>query len=78
MLVLALDTSTPSVTAALVDTAVGVVAERVVVDGRRHGEVLTAVVREVLLAIRAVIDFALERMEARHRAPVEVEDIPIL
>jgi hypothetical protein len=41
-------------------------------------ERLAAVFREVLLAIRAVIDFALERMEARRRTPVEVEDIPIL
>jgi hypothetical protein len=41
-------------------------------------ERLAAVVREVLLALRAVVDFALERMEARRRTPVEVEDIPIL
>lgn len=39
---------------------------------------LTSVLREVLLAIRAVVDFALERMESRRRAPVEVQDIPIL
>jgi hypothetical protein len=41
-------------------------------------ERVASVLREVLLAIRAVVDFALERMEARRRAPVEVQDIPIL
>lgn len=41
-------------------------------------ERLAAVVREVLLAIRAVVDFALARMEARQEQPVDVQDIPIL
>jgi hypothetical protein len=41
-------------------------------------ERLASVMREVLLAVRAIVDFALERMEARQRAPVEVQDIPIL
>ncbi|MCW2584855.1 MAG: hypothetical protein JWN55_371, partial [Frankiales bacterium] len=44
MLVLVLDTSTPAVSAGLVrvdgEGAVAVLAERVVVDGRRHGELL--------------------------------------
>ncbi len=40
-------------------------------------ERLATVLRELLLAVRAVVDFALERMEARRRAPVEVQDIPI-
>ena len=54
MLVLALDTSSPAVTAALVelrpDGAPGleVLAERVVVDSRRHGELLAVGVRQVL------------------------------
>ena len=52
MRVLVLDTATAAVTAALVDvdgTAPPVVlAERVVVDGRRHGELLAVGVREVL------------------------------
>jgi tRNA threonylcarbamoyl adenosine modification protein YeaZ len=48
---LVLDTSTPAVSAGLVDVATGqVLAERVVVDGRRHGELLAVGLREVLLA----------------------------
>ncbi|MCW2713307.1 MAG: peptidase glycoprotease [Frankiales bacterium] len=54
MLVLALDTSSPAVTAALValgpDDHAELVAQRVVVDGRRHGELLAGGVREVLAA----------------------------
>lgn len=34
-------------------------------------------VRELLLVLRALIDWYLERLEQRRRAPVEVEDIPI-
>ena len=50
MLVLALDTSSPAVTAALVrlDGAAEVLGEHVVVDGRRHGELLALGVRAVL------------------------------
>ena len=51
MLVLALDTSSPAVSAALVrvdDGATEVVAEHVVVDARRHGELLALGVRTVL------------------------------
>lgn len=51
MRVLVLDTSTPAVTAALVAVDAGVpavLAERVVVDGRRHGELLAVGLREVL------------------------------
>jgi hypothetical protein len=40
---------------------------------RRLGEA----VREVLLALRALIDWYLERAEHRRREPAEVEDIPI-
>jgi len=53
--VLALDTSSPAVCAALVRVAersVHVVAERVVVDARRHGELLAQGVREVLAGAR--------------------------
>jgi len=39
-------------------------------------EQFTALQREVLLTIRALIDWYLERLDARSR-PVEVEDIPI-
>jgi tRNA threonylcarbamoyl adenosine modification protein YeaZ len=49
--VLALDTSSPAVSAALVRVGadgVQVLAERVVVDARRHGELLAQGVREVL------------------------------
>lgn len=40
VLVLVLDTATPAVTAALVDTATGVLATRITVDPRAHAEVL--------------------------------------
>lgn len=55
MLVLALDTSSPAVSAALVevtDTGCHLVREHVVVDGRRHGELLAVGVREVLRGAR--------------------------
>ena len=53
VLVLALDTSSPAVSAALArvvgtDEAPQVLAERVVVDARRHGELLAVGVRQVL------------------------------
>jgi hypothetical protein len=38
---------------------------------------LGAALREVLLALRALIDWYLERTERRRREPPEVEDIPI-
>jgi hypothetical protein len=38
---------------------------------------LIAAVRELLLAIRALIDWYLERLERRRQEPPEVEDIPI-
>ena len=48
MLVLGLDTSTPAVSVALVRRGEGTLAERVVVDARRHGELLAEGVRAVL------------------------------
>ena len=33
--------------------------------------------RELLLALRALIDWYLERMEQRRKTPTPVEDIPI-
>jgi hypothetical protein len=39
---------------------------------------LAAALREVLLALRALIDWYLERLEQQREKPVEVEDIPIL
>jgi tRNA threonylcarbamoyl adenosine modification protein YeaZ len=52
VLALVLDTSTPAVSAGLIEvgTVVTSVAERVVVDGRRHGELLAVGLREVLAA----------------------------
>jgi tRNA threonylcarbamoyl adenosine modification protein YeaZ len=47
MLVLGLDTSTPAVSVALVDSGESV-AERVVVDARRHGELLAQGIAAVL------------------------------
>ena len=55
MQVLALDTSSPAVSAALVQVlaeGVEVLGERVVVDARRHGELLAQGVREVLAGRR--------------------------
>jgi tRNA threonylcarbamoyl adenosine modification protein YeaZ len=48
MLVLGLDTSTPAVSVALVELGAGVLAECVVVDARRHGELLAQGIRSVL------------------------------
>jgi hypothetical protein len=39
---------------------------------------LVAAVRELLLALRALIDWYLERLERRREQSVQVEDIPIL
>jgi len=40
-------------------------------------ERLAAALRELLLAVRALIDFYLERLEPRHPEPGAVQDIPI-
>jgi tRNA threonylcarbamoyl adenosine modification protein YeaZ len=48
VLVLGLDTSTPAVSVALVDTDGGLLAECVVVDARRHGELLAVGIQTVL------------------------------
>lgn len=48
MLILAFDTATPAVTAALVDGERGVLAESSAVDPRRHGELLAPAITEVL------------------------------
>lgn len=40
-------------------------------------ERLLAALREVLLAIRGLLDFYVERLERRSSEPPEVEDIPI-
>ncbi|MDQ6606159.1 MAG: hypothetical protein M3Z06_06375 [Actinomycetota bacterium] len=39
---------------------------------------LTEALRELLLAVRALIDWYLERIEQRRASPVPVQDIPIL
>jgi hypothetical protein len=38
---------------------------------------LAEALREVLLALRALLDWYIERLERRRAAPVEVHDIPI-
>ena len=48
MLILAFDTATPAVTAALVDGERGVLAESSAVDPRRHGELLAPAIIDVL------------------------------
>ena len=40
-------------------------------------ERLVAALRELLLAVRALLDWYLERLERRGSEPPEVEDIPI-
>jgi hypothetical protein len=39
---------------------------------------LAEAVRELLLAIRALIEWALERVEQQRSQPVQVQDIPVL
>jgi hypothetical protein len=39
---------------------------------------LVEAVRELLLALRALLDWYIERLERRRAQPVEVQDIPIL
>ena len=39
---------------------------------------LVEALRELLLALRALLDWYLERLEARRTEPLEVQDIPIL
>jgi hypothetical protein len=39
---------------------------------------LTEAVRELLLAIRALIDWYVERLDQRRAEPVQVQDIPVL
>jgi tRNA threonylcarbamoyl adenosine modification protein YeaZ len=48
VLILGLDTSTPAVSVALVDVDDGTLAESVVIDARRHGELLAAGITAVL------------------------------
>ena len=55
---------------ALVDVVRGLVP-------RELADQLVELVRELLLLVRALIDWYLERLELRRRTPVEVEDIPI-
>jgi hypothetical protein len=44
---------------------------------RELAEQLSELVRELLLLVRALIDWYLDRVELRRKTPVEVEDIPI-
>jgi hypothetical protein len=55
---------------ALIDVVRGLVP-------RELAEQLADLVRELLLLLRAVIDWYLDRLEQRRRDPVEVQDIPI-
>ena len=59
----------------LLITALEAVSELVPPDLRRR---LGDAVREVLLAVRALIDWYLERDEGRSSEPPEVQDIPVL
>jgi type VI protein secretion system component VasK len=44
---------------------------------RELAQQLAEFVRELLLALRALIDWCLERLQARRNATFEVEEIPI-
>lgn len=55
---------------ALVDVVRGLIP-------RELADQLTELVRELLLLVRALIDWYLDRLELRRKTPVEVEDIPI-
>jgi hypothetical protein len=44
---------------------------------RELSEQFVELFREVLLLVRAAIDWYLDRLELRRRSPVEVQDIPI-
>jgi hypothetical protein len=59
----------------LLITALEAIGELVPPDLRRR---LGDAVREVLLAVRALIDWYLERDEGRSSEPPEVQDIPVL
>jgi len=59
----------------LVLTLFGAVRDRIPPDLQQR---LAEAVREVLLALRALIDWYLERSERARRSPAEVQDIPIL
>jgi hypothetical protein len=39
---------------------------------------LAEALRQLILAIRALLDWSLERLEHRRQGPIEVQDIPIL
>jgi hypothetical protein len=39
---------------------------------------LIEALRQLLLAVRALVDWYLERLEHRRQTPVEVQDIPVL
>ena len=39
---------------------------------------LAEALRQLLLAVRALVDWYLERLEQRRTSPVEVQDIPVL
>ena len=59
----------------LLITALESLGELVPSDLRRR---LGEAVREVLLALRALIDWYLERSESRSQEPPEVQDIPVV
>lgn len=59
----------------LLTTALEAVADLIPPELRRR---LGAAVREVLLAVRALIDWYLERSERRSGEPPEVQDIPVV
>ena len=46
-------------------------------EATKNASALAAALKEVLLAIRALIDWYLERIERRRAEPADVEDIPI-
>ena len=66
----AADTSDMQALVALIELARGIVPAELSAQ-------LAELVRELLLLVRAIIDWYLDRIERRRASPVEVEDIPI-
>lgn len=66
----AADTSDMQALVAIIELARGIVPPELAAQ-------LAELTRELLLLVRAIIDWYLDRIERRSAAPVEVEDIPI-
>ena len=64
------DTSDMQALVAVIELARGMVPPELAAQ-------IAELMRELLLLVRAIIDWYLDRLERRRAAPVQVEDIPI-